>query len=385
MAKNLIKIIFLFLFLTTFNLSAQWSILRTEADSLIKVGSDHIYNVEFDSAYTCFKEVIRMYPEHPAGYFLDAMVEWWKIILYRETRIYDGIFLSKIQKVIDICDKGLDSNSYDITFLFFKAGAMGYRGRFYAIREMWLKAANDGKDGFDLFIKCLNLAPNNHDIMLGTGIFNYFAAALPEKYPILTTLAPFLPKGDKQLAIAQLKSSARYARYTQVEAKVVLLQIFYDFEDNFKEALPIAEELNSKYPKNPFFQRYLGRCYVTQGYLDKSEIVWREAIKLYIRKEYGYDRLMAREALYYVGMSLFYKDEYTMAIKYFEKCLEATGYVDKEQTGFLVQATLYLGKLNDLTAQRQKAISFYKKVLDYKDNQHSHLEAHEYIKKPFKR
>jgi hypothetical protein len=95
-----------------------------------------------------------------------------------------------------------------------------------------MNAVKDANTAFDILIKCLKVAPSNTDIMLGTGIYNYFAAAIPEKYPIVKPLLLMLPSGDKKLGEMLLKAAAKKARYASIEAKVVLMQIYYSFEPN---------------------------------------------------------------------------------------------------------------------------------------------------------
>jgi tetratricopeptide (TPR) repeat protein len=297
-------IILLLIFISGSKLSAQWAIMTSEADSLVRAGANHIYNVEFDSAEVCFKKVIDKYPNQPAGYFLSAMVDWWKITLFRETDYFHDSFLKKIKKVIEISDELLDENEKDINALFFKAGAMGYRGRFYAEQKEWLNAAQDGSEAFELMLECYKVAPNNHDIMLGTGIYNYFAVAIPERYPITKPMLYFLPKGDKHLGLLQLRASSIHARYASIEAKVVLLQIYYTFEKDTKKAIETAKELFAEYPNNPYFHRYLGRGYIKQGNINKYEEIWREITIRCLDGWNGYDRVTAREALYYVGYAL---------------------------------------------------------------------------------
>jgi len=385
--KFFIIIIFSFgIFITSTKIQAQWAVMHTVADSLIQKGSYYIYNIEFDSASACFKQVIDMYPEHPAGYFLDAMVEWWKIRLFRETEKYDKVFLKKIDKVIDLCEKRLDSNIVDITALFFQGGAYGYRGRFHAIRQNYLNVANDGRKGYEILTECWKLAPGNHDIQLGTGLYNYFVVAFPEDYPALKPLTAFFPKGDKRIGILQLRSAAKYARYASVEAKEVLLQIYYQFEENYPDALLMAEELAFAYPRNPFFQRYLARAYTTNGweYQEKSEELWREILKKCIKREIGYDRLTSREALYYVGLALMRRQDYENALKYLYKCDEACRSVDKDgPSGFMVKANLYIGRILDLQGKRKYAIKQYEKLLKWKDYDGSQESARKYIQKPY--
>jgi hypothetical protein len=363
--------------------SAQWVLMREDADSLTRRGSFHIYNLQFDSAEAYFGELIRRYPDHPAGYFMDAMVSWWKILTSRRTRQYDEEFLQKIARVLQVCEPILQRNPYDIVGLFFKGGALGYRGRFYAMRERWIPAANDGREAFNILLQVQRLAPSNHDVLLGTGIYNYYAAKLPEMYPILRPLLLFLPPGDKELGILQLRASARHARYAATEARVVLLQILYDFEQNAAEALPVAEELHRDYPRNPYFHRYLGRCYVRLGDLQRMEETWREVLRRCIEKWTGYDELTAREALYYVGLALMQRGQYEEALQYFYKCDELSRVLDEDPSGFMVKTNLNIGKIYDLQGKRDLALMQYRKVLSWRDVQNSHAEARRYIEKPY--
>ncbi|MCS7176709.1 MAG: tetratricopeptide repeat protein [Candidatus Kapabacteria bacterium] len=363
--------------------SAQWVLMREDADSLVQQGIFYIYNMQFDTAEHYFRELIRRYPEHPAGYFMDAMVSWWKILTNRRSRAYDEEFLAKIQRVLDVCEPILERNPYDIVGLFFKGGALGYRGRFYAMRESWIRAANDGREGFEILTRVQRLAPTNYDVLLGTGVYNYYAVKLPEMYPILRPLLLFLPPGDKELGIAQLRASARNARYAATEAKVVLLQILYDFEHNIPEALTVAEELFQQYPRNPYFHRYLGRCYVRMGYLDKMEEVWREILRRSIEKWNGYEELTAREALYYVGLALMQRGQYEEALRYFYKCDEMSRVLDEDPSGFMVKVNLKIGNIYDLQGKRDLALMQYRKVLSWRDVQNSHAEARRYMEKPY--
>lgn len=373
--KILYTILICLIVVTTKSYS-QWSILKSDADSLVRKGADHIYNVQFDSAEVDFDEIIKRYPDHPAGYFLQAMVDWWKITLYRYTDKINDDFLKKLEKVIDISDKLLDKNEYDITGLFFKGGALGYRARFYSNEKQWFNAASDGKEAYDILMKAHEKAPGNHDIMLGTGLFNYFAVAIPEEYPILKPVVMFFPPGNKKLGLLQLRASMIYSRYTSVEAEVALMQIFYSFEKDFDQSFYYANDLFTRFPRNPYFHRYLGRCYVKLGKWDLIEETWRDIVKRCLKRELGYDNLTAREGLYYIGIALQRRDEQEMAIKYLKKCIDVSEYVDGDkETGFYSSTLLKLGisykKLND----KKKALYYFKKVLDVDDYQNNHETA----------
>lgn len=364
---------------------SQWVIMSSDADSLVRIGSYYIYNVQFDSAEVCFKKVISLYPGHPAGYFLEAMIDWWKISLFKNKHDWDKSFENKIQKVVDICDGILDTNSNDINALFFKAGALGYRGRYYATRDNWIKAASDGASAFKMMIECQKIAPSNHDIMLGTGIYNYFTIAIPEQMPFVKPLLSIFPKGDKSMGIYQLRAAAKYARYASVEAKVVLLQIYYSFEHDNQKTLEIVQDLVSNFPNNPYFHRYLGRVYVRMGLSDLYEKTWREILLRCMDKKTGYDGMTAREAMYYVGTALMNRGQLDLALKYFYKCDEGCRTYDDEATGFMVNTNIAIGNIYDLQGKRSLAIMQYKKVLNWSDYENSHKKAENYIDNPYKR
>lgn len=378
--------LFLYVVLMAFSVltesNSQWVIMKNDADSLVRQGTFYIYNVEFDKAEVCFNQIKKMYPGHPAGYFLDAMVFWWKITLHRESRKFDQPFEERIDKVINICDKILDTNENDLTALFFKAGAMGYRGRHFAQKESWIKSASDGASAYNLMIKCQKLAPANHDIMLGTGVYNYFAVAIPEKFPMVKPLMTFFPRGDKQLGIYQLRAASRKARYAAVEARVVLLQIYNSFERDYDIAQSIAKELLDTYSNNPYFHRYYARLLVRHGGLDAYENEWRNILIKCMDKKVGYDNFTAREAMYYIGFSLMKKNDNENALKYFLKANDGK-FIDTEDSGFTVNMNIYIGNLYDMKNNRVQAKKYYSNVLKMKEYENSHTKARVYLERPF--
>ena len=138
------------------------------------------------------------------------------------------------------------------------------------------------------------------------------------------------------------------------------------------------------YPNNPYFHRYLGRAYVRMGDNSLFENTWREILKHCMDKKHGYDRLTAREAMYYIGLALMRKKQLDEALKYFYKADEGARVMDKESTGFMVNTNLYIGNIYDIQGKRQLAIKQYQKLLKMKDFDGSHSKAQRYIKNAYK-
>jgi tetratricopeptide (TPR) repeat protein len=343
-----------------------------------------IYNCQFDEAEDIFAQVRELEPDNPAGYFLDAMIYYWKLTLYRFTDYYHKPFLSRINKAIDVCDEQLKKNPQDIGALFFKGGAIGYRGRFYGEKEQWIKSARDGLEAYNILVECLKVAPSNHDIMLGLGIFNYYAVAIPEKYPLTKPLLSFLPRGDKELGLLQLHACAKSSRYSDVEAEVVLMQAYHSFDRDNGQALDIAKSLHQRFPNNPYFHRYLGKCYIRIGDFERMEALWREVLLLHIDKKPGYDNLTAREALFNIGWALQKRNDHKIAIKYFKKCIEASERLDKEDgeiSGYRIEAELKLAQSYYESGNKKEALKRYNGVLKLREYAKSHKRAKDGIKK----
>ena len=361
---------------------AQW-INDPEFDALTRKGIDEVYNLSFDSARADFRELVKLKPGHPAGYFFLAMVEWWSILINLDDESRDEHFIRMLERVIDICDRRLDSSENDVTALFFKGGSLGFRGRIHANRDDWMKAANDGRLALPIVQKAYKLDPGNTDILLGTGIYNYYAEVVPEEYPIVKPLMVFFPSGDKKKGLSQLRSSAEQATYANVEASYFLLQIYFNYEKTYSEALKIADRLYRKYPRNVIFHRYLGRCYMMMGMWNEMNQTFRQIVKQAEEKQTGYDAASEREAQYYLGLYAMNVRNLDAALGRFYRSDELSRAIDKKgPSGFMAWANLKIGMVYDLQLKREDAISQYKKVLAMNDFQGTHKQAEAYMKTP---
>ena len=357
---------------------SQWIVMDPAADSMIKAGSRHVYNVEFDEAQRIFNEVTTQYPNQPAGFFVDAMIDWWRLTIGQRSPAIEASFLKKIDRVIAVCDKQLDETPKDILALFFKGGALGYRGRFHATKQNMFSAAEDGRTALSILQDCQRLAPTNHDILLGTGLYNYWAAVLPEKYPALKPVMVFMPRGDKTIGLAQLKSAGRMARYASVEAKVVLLDAYMYFEKNYLEALDVASDLRTTYPGNPKFHIEYARCLTYLWRVDTAYKVWDEILECNYQSKTGYrNRLIVREALFNLGSLLFHQNkELPKAITYLERCVTESKFTDKEKISWQYPwALVRLGQVHDMLGKRREAIAYYKRAQEIDDSSSKSYET----------
>ncbi|MBU1298179.1 MAG: hypothetical protein KKF20_01780 [Bacteroidetes bacterium] len=365
------------------NALAQW-LPDSSADYHTRRGVDFIYGMQFDSARSEFQKLIKINPSHPSGYFFIAMVEWWKILIDPDDKSSDGRFYSLLANVISICDKRLEANPNDVTGLFFKGGAIGFRGRLRVHREQWLHAANDGRLAIPIVHQAYKLEPDNIDVLLGMGIYNYYRDVIPNEYPIIKPFVILFPPGDKMLGIQQLKQAADQAKYANIEATYFLIQLLLNYEKQYSQALPLALKIFKKYPNNPIFHRYVGRLHVALGRWEDVQKVFSEIINRNSNYQNGYNHIVLREAYYYLGLNYFNTSMLDEALKNFYKCDELSRSLDMgDQSGFMVLTNLKIGMIYDLQSKRDLAIKQYNKVLNMTAYQNSREQARQFIKKSY--
>jgi len=291
-----------------------------------------------------------------------------------------------LDAVIDMCEKRLDEHPNDVTSMFFNGGAVGFRGRLRANRGKWLGAANDGMVALPLVRKAYELEPNNYDILLGIGIYNYYASVVPDRYPFVKPAMIFFPSGDRKKGLEQLRQAAQNAKYAKVEAMYFLMQNYFVYEKDYANALELARKLHTKYPNNSMFHCYIGRCLVSTGYLGEAKDIFADIDKRCFKKQLGYDTYDAREASYYLGKFDFMAGRFDEALKYLYRSDELSRKTDKEEpSGFMSLGNLLIGMIYDAQGKRQDAIQQYKKVLAMKEYEDSHKESKKYLEKPYAR
>jgi tetratricopeptide (TPR) repeat protein len=347
-------------------------------------GIDKLYNYEFDRADSDFAEVIRVRPDHPAGYFFKAMIQWERIISNFDDESQDDHLYRMLDVVIEMCEKRLDENPDDVTALFFNGGAVGFRGRLRANRGKWVGAANDGIVALPLVRKAYELEPDNYDVLLGIGIYNFYAAVIPDKYPIVKPAMIFFPSGDRKKGLEQLRQASEKAKYANVEAKYFLMQSYFVYEKDFAKALELARKLHAKYPNNSMFHRYVGRCLVSTGYVSEAKDIFVDIEKRCSSKQLGYDTYDAREACYYLGKFDFMAGRFDAALQYLYRSDELSRRIDKDEpSGFMSLGNLLIGMIYDAQGKRQDALMQYKKVLAMKEYDNSHRDSKKYLEKPY--
>lgn len=249
------------------------------------------------------------------------------------------------------------------------------------IRESWLQAAGDGKDALPIVEQAAILDPKNVDVQLGFGIYNYYVSVIPEKYPIVKPLLLFFPDGDKQLGIEQLKNAAEKGKYARVEATYFLMSLYSNYEKDNETAQFYSNQLVNAFPNNPIFERWRGRIAVKRNDWTTADSIFRSVLKKGEKNLPGYTTIkVKREAVYYLAYQYKNNGDFEPALKYFKQCVDYSNKLDEdEESGFLINSTLYIGTLYETLDKYKEAEKYYNDVLDMREYANSHTLAELYL------
>lgn len=357
------------------------NIISQTRDEQISRGIDHVYRMEFDSANAVFQTFIDQDPKDPTGYFLQATTEWWKIYQNKEDRSNDDNYLAKVDRCVKACEEKLDANENDDWATFMMGGVIGYRGFMNAMRNNWLSAIDDGKQGLNLIQKSYELNNSNKDALLGMGIYNYAVDYVVARYPFLKAVLFFFPKGNKELGLAQMRDCAENGKFSKIEANVHLAFIHLSYEKNYNEALVYSQKLSAMYPQNPMFERFMGRCYVGLSRNYEGETLYKNILAKSDSNMVGYNNnYVKREALYYLGICRYRFNNLDSALGNYKQTIEICKQLDKpgEESAYYVFSALGAGMIYDKQGNRGEAIRYYDMVLNMKDIEGSKETAQKY-------
>ena len=353
----------------------------TRPDPDLLKGIHLVYERHFDDAEEVFKKVIAGHPDKPVGYFYLAMVSWSRLASGFWSPQSVDAYKNRIDRTIEVAQARVAkkvADSYDFLYL---GGALGFKGRFELMKGDWFSSFFLARDAIDALKTCLKMDPDNKDVLLGIGTFDYYTARLSGVLKFLTSL--LLHKGDKEEGLRKLNIAANEAIYSSTEAKSVLLHIYLFLEQDFHKARLIAGELARKYPENPRFQVLQGVSYIGLNMIPRYQETVR---KLRQRSAETSKREAAaiweRRALYVEATWDLFQGRYPEARSLLGKILDHPDPLN--DPGMIAWPLIKIGMSYDLEKNREEAVKYYNQVLDMENGSGAQFLAKKLLHSPLK-
>jgi len=235
----------------------------TRMDTLIRDGLELVYQQKYPEALFLFGEIVREWPEEPAGYLLQAVtlsVYMMDYTTYEPEKEFYRLVEEAIRKAR--ARMTAEEDPRELAWLyFFQGAAFLYRAERKVRRNDLLDAAKDGWRGYKSLMKALELDSTLYDAYLGVGTVHVALARIPGW---LRLLMPFLPPGDVERGLSEMRLAAERGRYVPVFAHDALAYTLA-YLGRPREALPFALYAVQKYPQNRNFLWTLAQVYAQMG------------------------------------------------------------------------------------------------------------------------
>jgi tetratricopeptide (TPR) repeat protein len=383
-------------FLASTAFAAESPITYFESD-----GFNHFYNNEYDQALDIFARQVQEAPDDAVAYNAVAQT-----ILYREmyrngaleselvtgsnlflhrskmeiSQQDRGSFNNAINRAISLSQAKLDRNPRDVHALYTLAVAHGLRANFlFSIDKSWMQALRESITGRKANDKILDLDPSFVDAHLIHGLSEYIVSCLPAYLRFLGKLNGF--HGDKEGGIKQLQMVSTGGIRNQYDASI-LLAVIYRREHRPSEAIPLLNDLASRFPRN-----YLFRFEQVQMYSDLGDKTSALAVIAGIedarrRGKPGYNSLALERVRYARGNLLFWYNDLDGSLDDLKLATQHPGGLDLSTA---TMAWLRMGQVYDLLRDRSNAIDAYRMAISTAPNSEIAKEASDYVDKPYKR
>ncbi len=382
---------------------------RLQLEALRRSGIEALYNLDYDKAQKDFKEIIRVYPNHPAGPQLMAARIWIKT-LYESRRLQSSLYSSESfyssgddkvdPKVVAefrnltreakrLSEVRLKQNPKDVEALYWLGSTEGLKASFEeAVERRHFAALKDGNDSVDHHRDVLKLDPEFIDVGITIGLYEYVVGSLPLPIKVVAGVTGF--RGSKKKGLALVERVAKEGKWASDDAKTLLI-VLYTREKRYPEVLANARELTAKYPRNYLFRLEAAGALVAQAEVERkaknveaAEKAEREAFATF--DELLRDRSVKETVSRVLDLVHFKYGEVLLTAGEGERAARefiAATKTERAEAALVTMAHLYAARAFDLAGKRNDALSQYREVLTRPDIYAAHDEARKGLKEPF--
>jgi tetratricopeptide (TPR) repeat protein len=230
-------------------------------------------------------------PQNPLGYLIEDEALWWKryceacetkwgiVEAWRhEKKPGDEEYFALADKAIALAKTELTKS--DTAEMHFYAG-MGYalKVRMYGLRGENRAGAKAGVAARSEMLAALKLDPQMADATAAMGIYNYYVDTLSPMLKFLRFLMG-IPGGDKQEGIRQMETGMTRGKLLAVDVRFILAAALRRYDQQYQQALLIAQPLVAEYPQNSTFLLLAGNLNVELGRNAKAQEYFRAVEQL---------------------------------------------------------------------------------------------------------
>ena len=323
----------------------QYPVLTSdpEAQPVIKRAVDSLYNMNPESAAKILEPIRRECPDHPVWDLWEALEKWWQILPDLEDKSKDEEFYALLHEAADQAQKWLDEEPLHKDALLVKAVSYGFLARQLTNRGKWLKGMSQARKALGPYNDLKEHYPEAPPVIMGRGLYLYYADYVPDHYPITRSIMWLMPDGDIDKGLDFLWESTRKGVIITPEAKYQLGIILLDFEERPEEAINVFNELAADYPRNGYYVRVQVRVLMESDHVDMGMEAIERHLSYWREKEPPFLDVVVEELQAWKGWAHKEREEWDKAIEAFKKAKAVSYEPGREYRNANLMARYWLG------------------------------------------
>ncbi len=338
-----------------------------------------MYDMDFDLAHDLFSSALGEENFHPLAP-LGAIATEWMLSQARDG--YDRgnqRLLQKLNITLDRYRSRMLLHPDETELDFYYGTTMGLKARILLYRKEWLGVITSGYNALRYVKKARRVHPDNIDMMLPMGTFNYYVGVSAGYMKIASWILN--ESGSREDGLRMMEEVGRAGNYANQEARSLLAFVYLYMENDPAKALEHAEFLRGEFPGNVYFQFLAAEAGISLGELEQARTgidrirEGLDSLEPFLYREYvlklhlldGRVAILTRD---YAGAENYLRyviDNYTL-----------------ESDIHLGYAYLYLGNLYDMTDRRPEALKCYQAAGRLDNRSTACTQARNFINAPFR-
>lgn len=349
----------------------------------LRQGIEKAFNLESQTAAGLFQRAVELDRENPLGHAFLALAHLFALEMEFDAdprAKLQALMLQEIGLALDCAQKKIERHPRDSQAYFATALAKIVKVRWAIAQKRYLLVAQETTHIWECLEKVRAEEPWNHDIYFPMGLLHYHLDHLPAVTRFLSSL--LITAADRRKGLQELQWTAQNGDLLRELAQAELCSVFIYFEGQPSQALPIALELKSRFPRNYNFLFTLANTLSELQSFDEAYAVARE-IETGIRAgRPPYVPQLQPRLDHLLGRILFNEGDYVRAADYFRKALVTTVSVYNARNR--ASALVRLGMIHDIRRERKQAEEYYNRALAVEGGEGiAQTEARKYLKTPY--
>ena len=297
---------------------------QTNLKSKISYGLDALYNFNFKLADKTFDNIIKNYPDSPAGYHYKSISHLWFFLDSKNESDIENFF-AYTDTAINKAELILDKDTTDEFTLYILGSVYANRTFAFTREENYFDAVFSASKFYSYFNQLLDEDSLYYDAYMGKGLYNFAISQAPQTWSWAIRIAGMT--GDKQVGLNYLETAAKKGELSRVDAQFYLSQIYSEFLLKYSEAQKILNNLTWRFPNNLLFRYSFANLYLKR--FDLYDAI-NKFKSVYSSKDTNFIQLKN-----YAGLALgdisYSRGEYKTARNYFQNFLELS--IDENYKG----------------------------------------------------